>query len=282
MPISTRSDILKNFAKGLGVAIPAASAGSISATAAVAASGHFSVQIKPNTVGTTLPGTLVSYPVASPTSDVLLTFATVAGSFASARMCSIAWIYRIGTLTLSATGDRFTHDAATFPLTRTIMGVTTSVQLVPIVQLTTATATTAPVFRLRTVAGGAGYVSQDGSSVVGTKTMTMPAAATANGSCFMFRLEDGDSAVTDISNIEVTTAGSAGAATIWGVEYLSDITHAVPGYHMSSDSLFGGLDPMSLKPAVATSGTATAYLSTVDLTNNNSSYAYWVMGASVA
>jgi hypothetical protein len=94
--------------------------------------------------------------------------------------------------------------------------------------------------------------------------MTMPAAATAAASAFIIRLEEEDSGVRDISAIEVTTAASAGAATIFGMELLGPIS-VVRGLQVIYDAAFGGLGMTNLLPAVPTAGTLTSYLVVVAL-----------------
>jgi hypothetical protein len=177
----------------------------------------------------------------------------------------LAWVYTIGTLNLAATGDQFTHDAATFPLLRTEFGeASKAITLLPAIYITTATTVTAAVFSMKTNAGGTGYTDQDGNTTVANVLMTLPAAATAVQSSYLFRLNSGDSGVRDINQIDVDTAASAGAATIFGVEIIADICN-YPGQGGLSNVLVNGLRLSELKPAVATSGTATAVLALVAL-----------------
>lgn len=278
MAITDRTDIMTKLAAGKGVFGYTLSAGGITASTGVAASGHFTGQLRANGIGSTMPSTLVSWPQPSSSlPDHVMLMATGALNSNSSTGNFIGFLYKLGTLNLAATGDQFTHDAATFPVTRTAMGATAAIPLIPLVQITTATATTAPVFRLRTAGGAAGYVDQANNSVVGVKTMTMPAAATAAGSTFVFRLEEEDSSVLDITNIEVTTAGTAGAATIWGLEILSSVH--VPNLYetYASDLLFGSLRHADLTPGTATSGTATTILGAISLasTSANLTGFYW-------
>lgn len=257
---------MQAFAAGKGIITVSKSAGGANVSAGTTSCGHFTAQLRGNDLTSTMPGTVDSWITPPGMGSTALLYSAVSVGTNGSGGQVYGWLYKFGTLSLSATGDRFTHDAATFPVTRTIMGVAnTAVPLIPLVQITTASATTAPVFRLRTVAGAAGYTNQDGAGVVGTKTMTMPAATTNAGSTFFFRLESGDSAVTDISAVEVTTAGTAGAATIWGLEILSS-PHINGLYEVPAhDVLYGGLGMNDLSPAVATSGTASAVLGCVTL-----------------
>lgn len=280
MAITTRTQFVQNIAKGLGFISPIQASGN-TFTAGAAASGFFGLQIRANFIGTSYPSTLISYPLPpSPASNFYAMHHAVSMNSTTVTMHALAWLYKMGTLNLSATGDQFSHDAATFPILRTVLGASsTAINLIPIVQITTAAATTAPVFRLRTAGGASGYVNQDGTSVVGTKTMTMPSATVAINSSYIFRLEEGDCATRDISAIEVTTAGTAGAATIWGAEIISWApSHASAG-PFAHDHVFGGLSPVDLKPGVATSGTATAQLATLTYVSNASSIGGYVMGA---
>lgn len=266
MAITTRAIALQDFAAGKGMFTPCKSPSGANVTAGAAASGYFTAQIRGNELTSTLPGTIDGWPrsPSPPNCIALSSLACLATNGSGAQFSG--WIYKIGTVNLAATGNQLTHDAATFPVLRTRWGAASqAVPLIPLLQITTATTTTAPVLRLRTAGGAAGYVNQDGTSVIATKTMTMPAAATANGSTYIWRLEDGDVAVQDITNVEVTTAGATGAATVWGLELLHT-PHTWQIYEVTNhDSLYGGLSYANLAPAVATSGTATAILTTVTL-----------------
>ena len=268
MAITNRSDIInKSATKGIRTHLLTAAPGSN--TAANAAAGHFRLTLNANGIGTTYPGTLQTLPLPNPGSELLLTQATGTQS-AAAAVCFLARFYLMGTLNLAATGDQFTHDAATFPVTRTKFGAATKpVSLIPVIYITTATTTTAPVIRMRTAAGGTGYVDQDGNNVVGASTTTMPAAATAVQSGFIIRMEPGDSGVQDIVQIEVTTAGSAGAASIYGMEFLAPLSSPFSGSWIEYNPVFGGVALRDLKPAAATSGTATTFLGVVEFGNNS-------------
>ncbi len=95
------------------------------------------------------------------------------------------------------------------------------------------------------------------------------------------RLEEGDSAVQDVTKIDVQTAGSAGAATIWGMEILA-IVNAITASSGFHDSLVGGLHLQDLKPAAATSGSLTSYLVNFTLSSNSLSPLTVLWGASNA
>jgi len=79
---------------------------------------------------------------------------------------------------------------------------------------------------------------------------------------FILRPEDGDSAVTDITQISVTTKGTAGTASVWGLEIIAPI--AAPAITAAAhDILWASLTASVLNPAVPTAGTLTSYLAIV-------------------
>lgn len=267
MPITGRNDIMKNIAKGLGFfgQFRAVGPAAGNTTAAALASGSLSVQLQFNSIGSTLPTTLVGFQLPPTLSNELFfTRAQANNNVGAGWTYWVARLYKIGTMVLSATGDQFTHDAATFPVLRTQFGEASKpLSLLPIIYLTVATQTTAPVISLRTAAGGAGYVDQDGNSTIGTASnFTFPNAITAIESAFVLRLNDGDSGVRDISAIQVVTAsGGAGKnATIFGVELIAPLSQVSDQTTYCLDAVFGGLAMYDLEPAAATSGTVTSYL----------------------
>lgn len=262
MAITTRNSVFINRGKGLGYTFPCSTIDPGVTTGATAASGFHTVQIVMSDLGTTYPGTLIGLQLpASPPQSLFANLALGVGPD-TARGAFLARIYQIGTVNLAATGNQFTHDSATFPVLRTQFGVASqAITLIPILYITTATATTAPIFLVRNATGpAAGYTNQGGSTITGTKTMTMPSTATAAQSGFVIRLENGDTGMRDISNIDVTTAGSAGAGTIFGAELLLPLGQPSSINAVIADALFGGLRPLDLVPAVPTAGTLTSYL----------------------
>lgn len=265
MAITTRTGISTNIGKGLGFLSPYVLTSTQAITAAAAASGFLTTQLSYNTIGSTVPSTIVGMqlPPSLPT-NLHSVFSSNIISVA-ARGAWLVYLYKMGTVSLTATGNQFTADSATFPITRTQFGVATSaLTLTPLLYLTTATATTAPAFIIRNNSGPAsGYVNQDGTSITGTITFTFPAAATAINSAFILRLEDGDSGVQKITQIDVQTAGSAGAGSIYGVEFLMPLPALIPDKSTINNSIAGLFCPNDLSPGVATSGTATAYLAIV-------------------
>jgi hypothetical protein len=229
-------------------------------------SGWFNCMLKTNNKGTTYPGTLVSFPL--PVAQMFLTSYGFGGNQAAISGW-LARFYQMGTIDFTATGDRFTADAAvTYPLTRTIYGVAgQAISLYPVIYITTATTGTAPQFQLNTAAAGAGYVDQDGNSTVGTKTFTFPSATTAIQSTYLLRLEEGDGGVQSISAVQCTVKGTAGVGTIYGVELLCPCSNLNSGSVSFYDAVYGALNMVDLNPAVPTAGTLTTFLGFLALTN---------------
>lgn len=262
MSITGRADIIRNMAKGYGFLSSYQSVGpGATTTTASTGSNNYTLQLFFNFTGTTLPGTLVGFPLPPAlTSNLFLVMSHANNTTGRCGLC-LVYLYKIGTVDLTGTGDKFTHDAATFPLLRTQFGVTSQpITLIPIVNITTATTVSAATFILKTVAGGAGYVNQDGSSIVGTTTFTFPSATTAINSAFLPRLESGDSGIRDIAAVDVTGLSVLGAADIWGMEILAPISQMGDQPVGLQDAVFGGLSMVDLAPAVATSGTVTSKL----------------------
>lgn len=262
MTIASRDELIKNIAKGKAQTILGfGNSSSSGTTASNAAAGHFMLNLIFNFVGTTVPTTLVGLPESTST-DELLQLLHFQGCDLTTRGSGFCRLYRIGTLNLAATGDQFTHDAAvTYPLLRTQYGAASQpIDLLPVLYVTTATTGTAPIIRMRTNAGGTGYVDQDGNNVVGAKTVTFTSATTTISAGLMLRMEQGDSGVRDIAAIEVTTAGSAGAATIFGMELLAPAPTLINQFATTYDGLFGGFGLNNIRPAAPTAGTVTSYL----------------------
>jgi hypothetical protein len=228
---------------------------------ATATSGHVTAEFTLGP-GSTYPGTLVGIdlPGAPGTlpNELFMSFATSSMSISMG-----AWLvryYLIGTLNLTATGDQFTHDAAVFPVLRTKYGEASKpVTLLPLVYVTTALTTTAADFILKTNAGGAGYVDQDGNNVVGTKTFTFPSSTTAIQSTFLALTNDATFGVQDITQIDIGTAAATGACNIYGVELIAPLGTTVNRAN-PNDTVFNGIQMGNLQQAEATSGTVTSYL----------------------
>lgn len=270
MALASRSVVQQEFAAGRGYLFPSKFATTVNATAATGTSNNLDVQISFNLIGTTLPGTLQDLPrPASPPRD-WLPILWACGASAGDRVMWLAWFYKFGTVNLAATGNQITHDAATFPILRTRFGAASQpITLLPLLYITTATTVSAPAFVLEASGGGTGYVDQDGNNVDGSVTFTCPAAATVAQSCYLLRLEAGDVGVRDIVQVNVTAAGSAGAADLWGAELIAP-AGPLPPYLPWTDTLFGVFGPAMLTPGVATSGTAVAKLGLLALDVNTS------------
>jgi len=176
--------------------------------------------------------------------------------------------YRLGSQITSATGDQFTHDAATFPALRTQYGVASDpISLIPFIYVDDAPSATAPQLVLETVAGGDGYVDQDGNSTRGVKTFVFPSAATVVDSGYILKLNDGDSGVRDITAIRTTVAsGGTSSVVVFGMEILAAVGAGAdtPSLH---DGLFGGVSVLDLAPAAPTAGTFTTFLAFLGLGN---------------
>lgn len=267
MPVITdRNVLLRRQASGHGVQGMYFTSTTGTTTAAAAASGFLTAQLRWNNLGTSLPTTRQSLPLPAGLTGPVMANLAHSGMSAAVRGLYLAILYQIGTVNLAATGNQLTHHAATFPILRTIFGVAnTPVPLIPVLYLTASTATTAPAFRLRTATDTAGYVNQDGTSVIGAKTFTMPAAATAVQSAFILRLEDGDSAVRDITQVRVDTAGSAGAGQLFGAELIAPLGYHVAGLSYSADLALSGLSLPNIRPGVASSGTAAVEFAVLSL-----------------
>lgn len=278
MAFATRNDLYQNIAKGLGVngVYHFVSNGSgqtaVSTTVTTGVGqGHVNSTIMAQTIGTTFPGTLQKLVLPGVDRTERLNFMGLAGSGSGGqRGAYLGYLYELGTLNLAATGNQFTHHSATFPVLRTVFGVASqAISLIPFLQVTTATTTTAPVVRLRTATDTAGYNDQDGNATIGVKTLTFPNAATELNTCLTFRLEAEDNGVRDITQIRVDTAAAAGAAKVWGFEPLVPLPRFASSYPYYIDAITYGLLMPDLKPAVATSGTANAILGIVSYLNTN-------------
>ena len=261
MAITTRASIQTNLAKGLGYIRTAFGPGTGTLTAAAHASGGVSLSMA-GTLGTTMPNTIVGYPLPAGLSSNLPLVADFGSLTSGTRSGWIARIYLMGTLdmTIAAPTDGFTPDAATFPVLRTKMGAASQpVTLIPMVQINTATTVAACIFTPKTTANGNGYTNQDGTGVVGAKTWTAPSATTAVSGLYFFKVNEGDSGVQSIIELSVSTASGAGTAqNIWGVEILS-VLNSGPNCAID-DAVTSGLRMVDLAPAVATSGTVTSHL----------------------
>jgi hypothetical protein len=268
--VATRDDILKQMARGKMEVFFGNSVTSSAGTAAGSSSGFLAMTISGQSIGSTYPTTIQEFQTpAGITADTfnILNFQspTVAG-----RGSGIARIYKVGTLNLTATGDQFTHDAATFPVTRTEMNVaSTALQLIPFIQVTTALTGFAAAFQLQTNAGGAGYKNQVGTSVIGTKTFTFPSATTAVGSSYFLTMNDADYACTDIIQIKVTTAATAGACDVFLFEDLGLCQGQTAGASIYDNVVGSGVRLTNTTPAVATSGTATSYFVTYSILSSS-------------
>lgn len=249
--VATLDDILKQQARGKYVMRMGQSATAQAISAANANAGFISITFTGNSIGTTLPNTLGEWLIPGGITGDLWTIASVDGFNVNLRGWMFSRIYKVGTVVLTATGNQFTHDSATFPLLRSEFGASNRPQaLWAVIQVTTALTTTAAALTMD-------YVDQDGNSVTGTRTFTFPSVTTGQGSTYFLPLEQGDYAVRDVSAINITTASATGAATVWLMEQLQPTYNVLSG-SITADYVSGhGLAVTNQTPAVATSGTVT-------------------------
>jgi hypothetical protein len=261
MTIATYQNILTQLAQGKGCYRPLYTGTSSSGgTSAAAGSGFISGSIALNAIGTSYPGTRIGVPVPAPASQ-LFTVANFMTCNSVTRGGTYGRFYELGTLSLTATGNQFTHANTFTSLTRTRYGQTLPINMIPLIYVSTATTTTAPILRLRVDASTAGYTDQDGNGVIGTTDFTFPNVATATGSTYILMLESGDTSVQDIIGIDVTTASSTGAAVIMGFEPIALVTSLAGGQTSFTDAVFSGYGMTDEQPAVVNTGTAvTSYL----------------------
>lgn len=227
-------------------------------SAAAAASNSIIPCIMYNALGTTFSSpfsTTQTLPITPGLTNARLINWHAGGSRVGVYTIAIA--YNIGTLDLtSSTGNRLTHSAGTFPVTRTRMGSASQPVVFDfvMVQVTTTLATAAPVLTM------ASYVNQAGATISGTKTMTFPSVTTAFQSCFILEVEDGDSGVQDVTSVTLTSAASAGAATLWGIEIIDVINEVSITTNANRDTVRNGIACDYINPGAATSGTIASSL----------------------
>lgn len=250
--VATLDDIYKQQARGKSIFRIGVTGAGTTGTAGAGTSGFFTLGLNGNSIGTTLPNTFGEFAIPSGLTGDLWTLASLIGSSTSVRGNVFARIYKVGTVSLTATGNQFTHDTATFPLLRSEFGASNKAQAFwPIIQVTTALSVTAAVFTMN-------YTNQTGGSITGTRSFTFPSATTGVSSAFFLPLEQGDWAARDISAINITTASTTGAATVWLMEELEPSTNMFQNV-LTADSLSGyGLKIANQIPATATTGTATS------------------------
>jgi hypothetical protein len=225
-------------------------------TAGAAASGYATAHALFNNLGTTLASTLQGFPMQAGISSKRLRLIYAQSHSNRAVSSMICNLYLVGTINFTATGQRLTHNAATFPLLRTRMGQASQPWAgIPFLYMTAATATTAPVFTMD-------YVDAAGTSKTGTRTTTLPAAITTQNSCFFPPLENDTTGVRDVSAVNVTVAATAGTANLYLLENLCFTTTPVLNMPGVFDGVYTGFSPPRLDPAVATSGTV-SYVTTI-------------------
>lgn len=268
--LTGRADIFKRMAKGQGYSTFTMMGAPGNPTGGSTNSGFYTMTLMSNNIGTTEPNTKQTIPL--PTGLTRLRIVEFYHANNNVGQNFLARFYKLGTLNLAATGDQFTHDSATFPLLRTQFGAASQpVTLIPLLQISTATTTTAAQLQLQTNAGAAGYTNQDGSTVIGGKTFILPSATTAIHSTLLLWLNDGDTGVQDINQIKVAVAAAAGAANVWGMEVIAASTTPQASTASADDLVFSGLSLQDILPAAPTSGTLTSFLGVINLNSQISS-----------
>jgi hypothetical protein len=261
MPISSRAGVMNNLAAGKGSWLHMQGVGSGSFTGAAALSGNVSASLSLNAIGTTVWTTRKGFPINTETTGPQRLVHFV-GQNTRANTSLLARFYQMGTATFTTTvGDRFTPDAATFPVLDTRLGVaSTAVPLFPVMLVTTATATTAPQFTMN-------YTDQDGNAST-TKNFTFPAAVTAVGSCFILPMAEGDTSIRTVTSITCTVAGTAGTVAILGMEILAGAVCNLAGANTQFRNAV--IDPSltQVDEHPSTAGTFTSFLSVLQCGNS--------------
>lgn len=254
MPITRIEDIEDRLNRGQGCTITQASIATGAGTAPIAATGLLGGVFFPEAIGSTLWSTIVKPKMPSGN----FRMASVQAGSTRGLTYMLARMHKMGTINLAATGAQFTADAGVFPVLRTEMGVADTPQtLVPAIQVTTATTVTAPILKMN-------YRNQDGNDITGTVQTTFPAAATALGTLMIPRMEVGDSGIQKINGIQVDTAATVGAATMYGIEPL-DLISIFAANVPAAASFMRGYNPAPLEEPTPTSGTLDSYIGLVAL-----------------
>jgi len=258
MTISNYISIQQNLAQGYGIVMPQLMSAA-STTAAAAGSGYFTSALRINALGTTQPTTIVGLLSKDNATNQMLSVFNSAANTSVGRITYMGRYYRIGGVTLGSTGNNFTHDSATFPVSRNVMGQTSALNLIPVIYVTTALTGTAAVFTLSTSGSSSGYVNQSGSSVTGNVSFTFPSATTLAASAYIPMLNYGDSGVQDITSVNVSMAATTGAFDIYGFEPYMLGSGLVGISSLSVHNAALGMTFTDTKPASAASGTATTF-----------------------
>jgi hypothetical protein len=220
---------------------------------AAATSNSVTMQMMLNSIGSTAWGTRVGIkgPAGITGRQSLLHHTGVANRTGP---LVLARLYEFGTATFSSTvGNRLTHSAGTFPMLRTRFGhASQRLPLIPVMLVTTATATTAPQFTYT-------YNDQAGGSIGGSKVFTFPAAATRVGSMFQLPTEQNTSGVTDISAVTCTVAGTAGTVTMFGMDII-DVVPSLTGVPFNQNAVVNPHNMATVEAWPATSGSVTSIL----------------------
>lgn len=247
----TTHAIVQQKAASQGIIMPIQSAG-YAGTSAAATSGYISASVCWNTIGTTLGTSYSGIHIPQGLSGNLRPIRMDLG-MATPTTIFLCLIYKLGTITVSATGSEFTHNPNfTGPINRTNgrMGTSTAINMMPLIFTHAADTVAAAVYSLT-------YVNQLGNSITGVKTMIDPSITTAIGSGFIHRLEDGDSAIQDVTAANVGTASTTGTKFVLGLEPLAVGGTDVSGIPSTDDLLFSPPSMHDMLPGTPTTGSLT-------------------------
>jgi hypothetical protein len=262
--ITDIADLKQRLLTGKGMLRPLLAATNGVLTLANATSGHFTLSLNPNHVGTTAPGTLQSFLVPDGTSQM-----RVVAKEASMGTIDDTWLghfYLLGTVDLTSTsGNRFTHSSTFTRVRRTRFGTADSpISLLPLLYLTAASSTTVAQYTMT-------YVNQNGDAVTGAVVNALPNAVTNVQALYNIMLDDGHTAVLDVTAITVSTATTGATANLYGFEPLIPAFCPFAGAISYTDAIYGGLSMSHLRPATPDAGAVTSFLGLLAVNNLGSS-----------
>jgi hypothetical protein len=112
-------------------------------------------------------------------------------------------LYQVGGISLTSTGDKALNNGSIV-----LPRYTDGIGVLPLIEVTTATTTTAPVVTLTS------YVNQADAIKTTAASLTFPAAATVLNLCSWLPIVAGDTGVKQVTTLNVGTAASAGVACV--------------------------------------------------------------------
>lgn len=249
MAVTTLQGLFDLDAAGKAVQADYVTDESTGTTAAVAASGFLNLLTEWNTLGTTRFSTLKGFPVpAGLTSPLRMLNAAAGGNRGGTAI--FANLYKLGTISFTSTGNQFTHDAATFPILKKQMGTSQAVNGKLLIVITAAMSTTAAVMTVN-------YTNQAGASITGARTWTAPSVTTAVSGTYAIALEEGDTAIQDLTSINISVASASGTANVYLMEEHCMLAAAIgAGQSFVRSPAIESLSIPNYTPGSATSGTA--------------------------